>query len=83
MPVTTKDDKEILSDVVNAFSLVIVEMCRALWEQQKIEPQEFVDKLTQGVDEMPDDPNNETAKRILTNISKALNGAPLAPIQFR
>ncbi|MEP6959466.1 MAG: hypothetical protein ABI980_12115 [Nitrospirota bacterium] len=60
MPTTTvtmKDEKAILSDVVNAFSLVIVEMCRVLWEQQKIEPQEFVDKLTQAVDEMHDDPN--------------------------
>ncbi|HEY6259947.1 MAG TPA: hypothetical protein VIW47_00015 [Nitrospiraceae bacterium] len=83
MPVTTKDEKALLSDVVNAFSITIIEICRAFWEQQKIQPQQFVDKLTQAIDEMPDDANNETTKHILRNISKGLSGAPLAPIQFR
>ena len=82
MPVTTKDEKALLSDVVNAFSITIIEICRAFWEQQKIQPQQFVDKLTQAIDEMPDDPKNETTKRILGNISKGLSGAPLPPIQF-
>jgi hypothetical protein len=83
MPVTTKDEKALLSDVVNAFSLAIIEICRAFWEQQKIQPQQFVDKLTQALDEMPDDPNNETTKHIIRNIAKGLSGVPLAPIQFR
>ena len=83
MPVTTKEEKVLIADVVNAFSLVIVEMCRALWEQQKIEPDEFVHKLTQAVHELPDDPSSQMTKHILTNISNGLNGVPLAPIQFR
>ena len=83
MPVTTKDDKAIMSDVVNAFSLVIVEMCRALWEQQKIEPEEFVHKLTQAVEELPENQNSQLTRRILKNISNGLSGAPLAPIQFQ
>jgi hypothetical protein len=84
MPTSTmKDEKALLSDVVNAFSLTIIEICRAFWEQQKIQPEQFVDKLTQAVDDMSKDPNNDTTKHIIMNICKGLKGAPLTPIQFR
>ena len=80
----TDQDKHVLSDIVTAFSTAIVGVCRALEQQQTIMPGPIAEAIHTEVTQLPKGSSGQsvTVKDILTNISKGLNGEPLAKIRF-
>jgi hypothetical protein len=82
----TEQDKHVLSDIVTAFSLAIVGMCRALEQQQKIAPEPIAEAIHTEMDQVPKGSSGHSAivKDILTNISKVLRGGDgaIAKVRF-
>lgn len=83
MPVT-EQDKAVMADIVDAFSLVIIEVCQTLEHQRSLplEPQAFAAEFKLRAANLPDDSSGRMKKNILTNIANGLAGQPLAPIRF-
>ena len=80
----TEQDKHVLSDIVMAFSLAIVGVCRALEQQQKIAPEPIAEAIHTEMGQLPIGSSGQTVtvKDILTNISKGLKGEPIAKVRF-
>ena len=80
----TEQDKHTLSDIVTAFSLSIVGVCRALEQQQKIMPGPIAEALHTETTQLPTGSSGQsvTVRDILTNISKGLKGEPTAKVRF-
>ena len=80
----TDQDKHVLSDIVTAFSLAIVGVCRALEQQQKMMPDSIAEAIHTQMGQLPTGSSGQTVtvKDILTNISKGLKGEPTAKIRF-
>lgn len=74
MPLT-EQDKVILSDIVTAFSLAIVGLCRALEQQQKVSPGPIAEAIhTEMANSQTGSSRHSVlVKDILTSISKGLN----------
>jgi hypothetical protein len=80
-----EQEEAILSDIVMAFSLTIVEICRSLEEQQHILTTQFITRLNHAMalEEVPTGPSGQNVKNILTNVIKGLEGKPIAPVHFQ
>ena len=80
----TDQDKYVLSDIVTAFSLAIVGVCRALEQQQKIMPDSIAEAIHTQMGQLPTGSSGQTVtvKDIFTNISKGLKGEPIAKVRF-
>jgi hypothetical protein len=80
----TDQDKHVLSDIVTAFSLAIVGVCRALEQQQKIMPDSIAEAIHTQIGQLPTGSSGQTVtvKDILTNISKGLKGESIAKVRF-
>jgi hypothetical protein len=74
----TEQDKVVLSDIVEAFTLAIVEVCQTLEHQRKLplEPVAFGNELHLRAVNIPDDSRGKMKKTILENITKVLGGEP-------
>jgi hypothetical protein len=80
----TDQDKHVLSDIVTAFSLAIVGVCRALEQQQNVSPGPIAEAIHTEMGKLPIGSSGQTVtvKDILTNISKGLKGEPIAKVRF-
>ena len=80
----TDQDKHVLSDIVTAFSLAIVGVCRALEQQQNVSPGPIAEAIHTEMGQLPTGSSGQTVtvKDILTNISKGLKGEPIAKVRF-
>ncbi|MEO6112063.1 MAG: hypothetical protein ABIQ24_09585 [Nitrospiraceae bacterium] len=80
----TDQDKHVLSDIVTAFSLAIVGVCRALEQQQKIMPEPIAEAIHTEMAQLPPGSGGQsvTVKDILANITKGLKGEPIAKVRF-
>jgi hypothetical protein len=80
----TDQDKHALSDIVTAFSLAIIGTCRALEQQHKIMPDSIAQAIHNEMGQLPTGSSGQTVtvKDILGNISKGLNGEPMAKVRF-
>jgi hypothetical protein len=80
----TDQDKYVLSRIVTAFSTAIVGMCRALEQRQPIMPGPIAEAIHTEVTQLPKGSSGHsvTVKDILTDISKGLDGEPLAKVCF-
>jgi hypothetical protein len=76
--------KHVLSDIVTAFSLAIVGVCRALEQQQKMMPDSIAEAIHTQMGQLPTGSSGQTVtvKDILTNISKGLKGEPIAKVRL-
>ena len=81
----TDQDKYVLSRIVTAFSTAIIGICRALEQKQTIMPGPIAEAIHTEVTQLPKGSSGQsvTVKDILTNISKGLNGEPLAKVCFQ
>ena len=68
------------SDIVKAFSIAFVGLCRALEQQHKIMPDSIAQAIHAEMAELPSgaSPYTEAVKTMVTNLAKAVNGAPIA-----
>jgi|GEM_PF-1641826 len=80
MPVTEKD-KAVIPDIVDAFSLAIIEVCQTLEHQRTLplDPSSFVGEFEMRATSLPDDQSGKVKKHILMNIANGLKGKPLSP----
>jgi hypothetical protein len=74
----TEQDKAVLSDIVEAFTLAYVEICQTLEHQRKLplDPIAFAKELDLRAANLPSDSSGKLKKTILGNISKVLAGQP-------
>ena len=82
MPVTEKE-QAVIPDIVDAFSLVIIEVCQTLEHQRTLplDPSSFVGELEMRAAGLSEDQNGKVKKQILMNIANGLKGKPLAPFR--
>lgn len=80
MPVT-EQEKMNSADIVNAFSIAITEMVRALKHQQGIPPTQFIHLFNHAAGQLPTDSSGEAMRTILTNLSKNLEGHLPFPVR--
>jgi hypothetical protein len=78
----TDQDKHVLSDIVTAFSLAIVGVCRALEQQQSVSPGPIAEAIHTEMGQLPTGSSGQTVKDILANITKGLKGEPIAKVRF-
>jgi hypothetical protein len=78
----TDQDKHVLSDIVTAFSLAIVGVCRALEQQQNVSPGPIAEAIHTEMGQLPTGSSGQTVKDILANITKGLKGEPIAKVRF-
>jgi hypothetical protein len=79
-----EEDTAVLSAIVDAFSLAIIEVCQTLEHQRSlpVAPTAFAGEMKLRAVNLPDDPSNKIQKSILTNIANGLAGEPLAPFHI-
>ncbi|MDZ4733053.1 MAG: hypothetical protein SGJ16_05640 [Nitrospirota bacterium] len=77
-----ENDKHLHSDIVTAFSLAIVAMCRALEQQQKIMPRPIAAAIQAKGRALSANARNQTVKTILTSIAKGVNGKAITPVRL-
>ena len=78
----TEQDKVTLSNIVEGFTLAIVEICQTL-EHQRSLPQtaeSFIGELNLRAKNLPTDASGNMKRSILTNISNVLDGKPFVPM---
>jgi hypothetical protein len=82
MPVA-EQDKAVISDVVDAFSLAIIEVCQTLEHQRSLpqDPTSFATEMELRAANLPTDQSGKTKKSILINIANGLRGKPLTPFR--
>ena len=78
----TDQDKHVLSDIVTAFSLAIVGVCRALEQQQNVSPGPIAEAIHTEMGQLPTGSSGQTVKDILANITKGLKGEPIVKVRF-
>ena len=71
-----EQDKAVLSDIVEAFTFAIVEVCQTLEHQKQMAPAAFVEEITLRADSLPADSSGKIKRNILTNICRVLEGKP-------
>jgi hypothetical protein len=76
MPVN-EPNQERLSDVVSAFSIAFVGLCRALEQQHKVLPEAIVQAIKFEMTEGPSSPVPPEIKKMVTNIANAVDGAAI------
>ena len=76
-----EEDNAVLSAIVDAFSLAIIEVCQTLEHQRSlpVAPTSFAGEMKLRAVNLPNDPSSKIQKSILTNIANGLVGEPLAP----
>jgi len=67
-------NKESVSDVVNAFSIAFVGLCRALEQQHKLTPDTIVQAINLEMEEIPSGPVPAEIKSLVTKLTNAVNG---------
>ena len=77
-----EQEEAILSDIVMAFSLMLVAICRSLEEQQHVLHEQFINRLnlTLAMEQVQIDSN---VKNILANFVKGLEGKGIEPVHFQ
>jgi hypothetical protein len=73
---TTEQDKTLLPNIVEAFTLAFVEICQTYEHQNKINSVSFAKELNLRIANLPDDSNGKMKKTILANMCKVLEGQP-------
>lgn len=78
----TEQDKVALSNIVEGFTLAIVEVCQTLEHQRSLPlpPTAFIGELNLRAKNLPTDASGNMKRSILTNISNVLEGKPCGPI---
>lgn len=77
-----QEDKKLASDVVMAFTLAIVGMCRALEQQQGMMPGSIAAAIQTKGRALSANAQNDTVKKILTSIAKGVKGKPVTPVRL-
>jgi hypothetical protein len=72
----TEQDKTVLSDIVEAFTIAIAEVCETYEHQNKLTSQALSAELTLRSDEFPTDQRGKMKRAIFQNIIKVLEGHP-------
>jgi hypothetical protein len=72
-----------LSDVVTAFTIAFVGLCRALEQQHKIMPDPIAEAIHTEMAEMPTGSklHKESVKEMVMNIAKAVSGGRIAEVR--
>ena len=80
MPIT-EPDKTVIADVVDAFSLAIIEVCQTMEHQRSmpLPPHAFASEFKLRAENLPHDSNGTIKRNILTNIANGLMGAEITP----
>lgn len=83
MPVT-EQDKAVLNAIVEGFTLAIVEVCQTLEHQRSlpIMPDAFAVEWKNRAANLPNDPNGNLKRSILTNLANVVAAKPFTPIPF-
>jgi hypothetical protein len=78
----TEQDKATLSNIIEGFTLAIVEVCQTLEHQKDLPmpPAAFIGELNLRAKNLPTDASGNMKRSILTNISNVLEGKPFAPL---
>lgn len=78
----TEQDKMTLSNIIDGFTLAIVEVCQTLEHQKSLPlpPAAFIGELNLRAKNLSTDASGNMKRSILTNIANVLEGKPLAPI---
>jgi len=73
-----------LSDVVTAFTIAFVGLCRALEQQNKIMPDSIAKAIHAEMAEVPTASkfHKESVKEMVMNIANAVNGARIAEVRI-
>ena len=66
--------KESASDIVTAFSIVFVGLCRALEQQHNVMPDSIVQAIKLEMEEIPSGPVPPEIRNIVANIANTVNG---------
>lgn len=66
--------KESASDIVTAFSIVFVGLCRALEQQHNVRPDSIVQAIQSEMDDLPSGPVPPEIRNIVANIANTVNG---------
>jgi hypothetical protein len=69
--------KESASDMVTAFSIVFVGLCRALEQQHNVLPDSIVHAIQVEMEELPSGPVPPEIRNMVANIANAVNGKAL------
>ena len=77
----TEQDKVTLSNIVEGFTLAIVEVCQTLEHQRSLPlaPTAFIGELNLRAKNLSTDASSNMKRSILTNIANALEGKQLRP----
>lgn len=73
MPVNELN-KESASDIVTAFSIAFVGLCRALEQQHNVMPDSIVQAIKLEMEEIPSGPVPPEIRNIVANIANTVNG---------
>jgi hypothetical protein len=73
-----------LSDVVTAFTIAFVGLCRALEQQHKIMPDSIAEAIHSELSEVPKGSklHTEAVKEMVMNIANAVNGARITEVRI-
>ena len=66
--------KESTSDIVTAFSIVFVGLCRVLEQQHNVMPDSIVQAIKLEMEEIPSGPVPPEIRNIVANIANTVNG---------
>jgi hypothetical protein len=75
----TEQDKALISDIVEAFTIAFVEICQTYEHQNKITSVGFTKELDLRIANLPSDPSSKLKKSIFQNIIKVAAGQPYSP----
>ena len=80
---TTEQDKIVIADVVDAFSLAIIEVCQTMEHQRSmpLTPHVFASEFKLRAQNLPNDSNGTVKRKILTNIANGLMGEEITPFR--
>lgn len=83
MPLNEQNNQE-LSDVVTAFTIAFVGLCRALEQQHKVMPDSIAEAIHTEMAEVPSGSklHRESVKEMVMNIAKVVNGARIAEVRI-
>ncbi len=78
----TEQDKATISNIIEGFTLAIVEVCQTLEHQKHLPmpPSSFIAEFNLRAKNLPTDASGNMKRSILTNISNVLEGKPFAQI---
>jgi hypothetical protein len=87
LPILTKEelmpfaeqDKALISDIVEAFTIALVEICQTYEHQNKLNSAGFTKELNYRISNLPSDTSGNLKKSILANIVKVAAGEPYVP----